>query len=266
MLGDEPADLIKLTQTAGGIISKDEASTAPGTRTLTATPNDPNNLFFVEWTVSGMALTDTQKYSNPVTINVPGEITVQATFDGGAVDANGVTWARAHVAKPHTFETSPLGANWVYQFGETGRAMVAWPSTGTISASNPGYKADGTTVTTWNSAAYTKNENWPTTADVNPCPTGWVVPNYTHLSSWTVSALTERVRQLTKGSVVLTLVLQARRNASGNLENYSGYKSSSATTGHYFTVEVNANSGILIQRDLSAPNLSAFHVRCVKLP
>ena len=59
--------------------------------TLTATPNDAANWEFESWDITGLALTEAQKTTNPLTIQMPeSDITVSATFkekeNGGGDD------------------------------------------------------------------------------------------------------------------------------------------------------------------------------------
>ena len=103
-VGNEPTPTTYSITISDGIqngsvnASKTSEITAGESITLTATPTDATNWEFDSWSITGITLTETQKTTNPLTIQMPeSNITVSASFKeketSGDEDGTVFTWS-----------------------------------------------------------------------------------------------------------------------------------------------------------------------------
>jgi hypothetical protein len=237
--------------------------------TLTPTTTDASR-FFNGWTVTGWEiagnprLTAWSKTQKPLTVTIAGDVEVAAQFPrfteyGVPIGDN--IWASYNVGMPHTFAFShkPESVRLYKYYNETyyqTRPIVAWPATGTISASNPGYKmTDGTAQESWigsASADYYDDTPWPSDYARNPCPDGWIIPTTTHWDN--LKAAADHARVPATGTPItgysytskintaasIYLPLSPRREYNTNGSTSSNY---AASDKRYMTNYTTAQSG-----------------------
>jgi hypothetical protein len=163
--------------------------------------------FFNGWTVSdGITSSEYGMPNKQMSATIVGDVTVGPRYDlftDYGVQIGNLLWASHNIGMPHAFAASHLGRDvWLYQYYHAGAAAtsnntantnivnkylrVAWPSSGTIGTSNPGYDmATGAAVTGWQGVNWnlTPSPGWPDDYASNPCPEGWIVPTQAHWES-----------------------------------------------------------------------------------
>jgi hypothetical protein len=166
--------------------------------TLTPTTTDADR-FFHGWTAEGTTLTPWQTATKPLTITITSDVDItphfSAVLDHG-VQVDTLVWANYNLAMPHAFAVSHLAADVkLYQNYYPNRAPIAWPSSGTINSSNPGYNmATGAAVNAWQATGYpTTISLWPSDYGRMPCPEGWVIPTLAHWENLRDNATHSRV-------------------------------------------------------------------------